>query len=152
MPSIKFLYLNSVFVRSGPEMVPQIKYFRTFSTDFNKQVLKLKLITQFLILRKKFFFFLRNFEIFTNKNIFSVSIFFFNSVFFRHICSILSFETYYFSIKQNSNKLSVRRSLYPIFFNFRTLNFLIIFFPNINETSFFVTSCCLRPAVCGLNL
>ena len=35
-----FLWLIGIFVRSGPEMVPQIKYFRKFPTELNNQGLK----------------------------------------------------------------------------------------------------------------
>ena len=92
-----FLLLNSVFVRSRPDMVPQVKYFRKFSTDSNKQGLKWKRITspsyiekksKFLNFHKKMYLFDVNFFLF----LFSVSI----HVQFQQMMSQMKFyDTHY---------------------------------------------------------
>ena len=52
-----FFSQSSIFVGSGPEKVPQVKYLRKFSETFNKQGLKENLSLHCLKLKKKIFFF-----------------------------------------------------------------------------------------------
>ena len=69
----------------------EVKYFRKFSSDFNKQSLKWKLIPSPFILRKKNQFF-SEFKNFHKKKLFIWHQLFFNSDFCQPICSISTNE------------------------------------------------------------
>ena len=57
---------------AGPEIVPKVKYFKNFSSDFKKQGLKLKLIATASYFEEKIsIFFFQKIKIFT-KNVFLV--------------------------------------------------------------------------------
>ena len=85
----------------NPKKVPSVKYFRKLSTNFNKEGVKWIIVNSPCYIGKKSNFFIQNFEIFA-KNYFLTSTFIY-SVFYQHICLILTNE---FSIERLWDPLS----------------------------------------------
>ena len=110
-PKTSFVWLNSVFVRSGPKMLPEVKHFRKFFTDFNKQGFKWKLITSPSYIEKKLNI-LPKFEVFTKKCIFLCQVFFILfSVniyvqFQKTRSQMKCYDTHYLFNKKNLRKLT----------------------------------------------
>ena len=98
MLSILFLlWPESVFCAPGPEIAPKVKYFKKFSSDFNKQGLKWRLITTGSYFEEKNRFFFSKFVTFHKKTYF----------FWLHFFSFFFLPTYMFDFNKWGLKLKL---------------------------------------------